>query len=111
MRRYETKQSRLEKIKRQKRSNLIVMIAAVIIVMAMSLVVMVGRRSLIDKNIEYEARKQELQLQIEKQEARSQSLEEYAKYVKTKKYVEEVAKNKFGMLYPNEVIFRPENSK
>ena len=36
--------------------------------------------------------------------------EEYKKYVKTKKFVEEIAKNKFGLLYPDEIIFRSEGS-
>ena len=30
------------------------------------------------------------------------------KYIKTKKFVEEVAKDKFGLLYPNEIMFKPE---
>ena len=35
---------------------------------------------------------------------RQKELEEYKKYVKTKKFVEEVAKNKFGLLYPDEIL-------
>ena len=36
-------------------------------------------------------------------------LEEYKKYVKTKKFVEEVAKNKFGLLYPDEILIKPDD--
>ena len=31
------------------------------------------------------------------------------KYIQTKKFAEEVAKDKFGMIYPDELVFKPEN--
>ena len=40
---------------------------------------------------------------------RQKELEEYKKYVKTKKFVEEVAKNKFGLLYPDEILIKPDD--
>ena len=33
-------------------------------------------------------------------------LEEFATYTKTKKYAEEVAKDKLGLVYENEIIFQ-----
>lgn len=48
-----------------------------------------------------------LSQQIAEQESRSDSLDEYKKYVKTKKYVEEIAKEKFGLIYPDELVFKP----
>ena len=39
-----------------------------------------------------------------------EELEERAVYVKTKAYVEEMAK-KLGLVYPDEVIFKPEEEK
>ena len=41
-------------------------------------------------------------------EERKAELEEYEKYVQTKKYVEEVAREKLGLVYENEIIFKPE---
>ena len=35
-------------------------------------------------------------------------LEEYEKYTKTAKYVEEVAKEKLGLVYEDEIIFQAE---
>ena len=43
------------------------------------------------------------------QQQRQKELEEYKKYVKTKKFVEEVAKNKFGLLYPDEILIKPDD--
>ena len=43
------------------------------------------------------------------QQQRQKELEEYKKYVKTEKFVEEVAKNKFGLLYPDEILIKPDD--
>ena len=91
MRKFETKQGRQARLKRQRRSNILAM-------------------ALDAKGREYNSRREELSQQIAEEESRSQSLEEYKKYVKTKKFVEEIAKNKFGLLYPDEIIFRSEGS-
>lgn len=109
MRKFETKQGKQARLKKQRRSNIIAMLAAIVIVFALSIIVLSGRKELSARNEEYESRRVELSQQIAQEESRSQSIEEYRKYVKTKKYVEDMAKNKFGLLYPDEIIFRSEN--
>lgn len=54
----------------------------------------------------YAAREEELLQQIAVEEARAKELEEFATYTKTKKYAEEVAKDKLGLVYENEIIFQ-----
>ncbi len=49
-----------------------------------------------------------LQQQYDLEVSRAQQLEEKRIYVKTKKYVEEVAKQ-LGLVYPNEVIYKPQD--
>ena len=39
---------------------------------------------------------------------RAEDIEEYGKYTKTTKFVEEVAKDKLGLVYEGEIIFKPE---
>ena len=51
----------------------------------------------------------ELESQIEAEEKKSEELEEYKKYVQTKKYAEEVAKEKLGLVYEDEIIFKAED--
>ena len=46
---------------------------------------------------------------MEEQQQRTKDLEEYKKYIQTKKFVEDMAKDKFGLIYPDELVFRPEN--
>ena len=50
-----------------------------------------------------------LESQIEAEEKKSEELEEYSKYVQTKKYAEEVAKEKLGLVYEDEIIFKAED--
>ena len=46
---------------------------------------------------------------IEQEYARAEELKELATYTKTKKYAEEVAKDKLGLVYENEIIFKETN--
>lgn len=46
---------------------------------------------------------------IELEEARSEELVDLDAYTKTKKYVEEVAKDKLGLVYEDEIIFQEVN--
>ena len=50
--------------------------------------------------------KDKLMAQIEDEEKRTLELEELRVYVKTMKYVEERAKQ-LGLVYPNEIIYKP----
>lgn len=85
-------------------------------VMAISFVVMMlfavmafKSMELREKNEAYIEREKILMEQIAAEEQRQLELAEYEKYVKTKKYVEEVAREKLGLVYENEIIFKPEN--
>ena len=54
----------------------------------------------------YEAREAALEADIEAEKDRNQDIEEQRKYMQTKKYVEEVAREKLGLVYPNETIYK-----
>ena len=43
------------------------------------------------------------------EQARTEEIKEYEKYTQTKKYVEEIAKNKLGLVYEGEIIFKDVN--
>lgn len=49
-----------------------------------------------------------LESQIKVQEERAKELEELEKYMQTKKYMEEVAREKLGLVYPDEILIAPE---
>ena len=46
--------------------------------------------------------------EIEAEKLRTEEIAEYGKYTQTKKYVEELAKDKLGLVYDGEIIFKDE---
>ena len=54
----------------------------------------------------YISKEEALQRQIMEEEERKELLEEKKKYVTTNKYVEEVARDRLGFLYPDEVLLQ-----
>ena len=110
MRKYETKRSKELRIKRQKRSNAIAMFSAIAVVFLLSIVIWKGKQTLVERDSVNVSKIQELAQKMEEQEARSISLVEYKKYIQTKKYVEQIAKEKFGLVYPNEIVFKPSSN-
>ncbi len=61
------------------------------------------------QNANKQERIQELEAQIEAEDEKADEIEEYGKYVQTKKYAEEVAKEKLGLVYEDEIIFKAED--
>ena len=47
-----------------------------------------------------------LKQEIEEEELRSKSIEEYRAYTETDQFIEQVAREKLGLLYEGETIFR-----
>ena len=91
---------------RAKNENRLGMIIAMLAISIMTCVVGINSISLKQKEKAYAAREQELLQQISVEEERAKELEEFATYTKTKKYAEEVAKDKLGLVYEDEIIFQ-----
>lgn len=69
-------------------------------------VVSVSSISLRAKNQAYIAQEAELEEKIQAEEERSQEIEDLEEYVGTDEYVEQTAKEKLGLIYENEIIFK-----
>ncbi len=50
----------------------------------------------------------ELESQIEAEKQRAEEIEEYKKYTQTRGYIEKVAKEKLGLVYDGEIVFKHE---
>lgn len=61
--------------------------------------------------MEYQIREENLQAQVDKEKERSKELEEYRVYVQTKQYIEEVAKQKLGLVNPDEILLKPKKKE
>jgi cell division protein DivIC len=72
------------------------------------IVVSVGKHNISKRQAEYDKREARLLEQIEEENKRAEEITEYEKYTKTKKYAEEVAKEKLGLVKEDEIIFKEE---
>lgn len=79
------------------------------VVFLMLVFVSIASLGLRAQNVNKQERIEQLEAQIEAEEKRAEEIEEYSKYVQTKKYAEEVAKEKLGLVYEDEIIFKAED--
>ncbi len=91
---------------RKKRHNKFGMFLVTTVVAMMLIVVAIKSIELQQKLEAYQAKEQQLQEQIEAEQERTKEIEEYEKYTQTKKYIEEVAKDKLGLVHEDEIIFK-----
>ena len=83
--------------------------AIVGVVVLMLIFVSVASLSLRASNANRQEKIKELETSIEEEKEKAEEIEEYGKYVQTKKYAEEVAKEKLGLVYEDEIIFKAED--
>ncbi len=94
---------------RKKRQNRLGMILVTLVVIMLFVVILVKSIDLKEKKAAYDEKEIALEQQIEDEKARTDELIEYEKYTKTAKYVEEIAKEKLGLVYEDEIIFESED--
>lgn len=90
--------------KKNRRGRFIVTLSVVILISIFGLRIM----ELQAKSSEYEKEISALQKEYDNEVSRKNDLEEREKYMQTKKFVEEYAKERLGLIYPNEVVFKAE---
>lgn len=94
---------------RKKRQNRFGMFLVSVVVIMLLLVVAFNSIDLMAKKEAYQHKEAALLEQIAAEEERAQEIEEYEKYTHTKKYVEEVARDKLGLVYEGEILFKDED--
>lgn len=93
---------------RKKRQNRTGMVLVTIVVLMMLVVVTIKSVELRAKIDVYEQKEAALMQEIAEEKARTEAIEEYGKYTQTKKYVEEIAKDRLGLVYEGEILFKDE---
>jgi len=93
---------------RKKRQNRLGMFLVLTVVVMLMVVVAIKSVELQNKQETYLARQEQLEKQIAKEEQRTEDIKEFGKYTKTKKYAEEVAKDKLGLVKDDEIVFKYE---
>lgn len=92
-----------------KKSNIFITLIIALAVIAVCIFFKIQVRDIKADNIKSQKIIEELNHKIETEKDRTKELEEYSKYVKTKQFVELMARNKLGLVYPNEIIFKNDN--
>jgi len=87
------------------------MILVVLVVSILMIVVAVKGMELMNTLSELEAMETVLEERITEQINRADEIAEYEKYTQTRKFIEEIAKDKLGLVYGDEIIFRNSESK
>lgn len=94
---------------RKKTQNRLAMVLVICVVLMLAVVVFVKCLELNEKQRAYAAREAELIEQIQAEEMRKQDIAEYEKYTHTMKYIEDIAKDRLGLVYEGEIVFKEEN--
>ena len=102
------KRSRRRRLRRGMRGHRQSVFAIIAVLVLLVAVVSVNAMTLRAKEKSYQAQEMELAEQIEEEKARAKEIDELEKYVGTDEYVEEVAKDKLGLVHENEIIFKAE---
>ena len=92
--------------KRRRFQNRAGIVWASIVVLILVTVVSIKSVGLMQKASEYQAKEAALMEQIEYETLRSEEIAEFERYTETRKYIEDTAKEKLGLVYPGEIIFK-----
>ncbi len=98
--------------KRRKRStrrqsrlaSMFIVVAVIVVCIASALKI----SDLYHQSKELSYTEKSLETKIEQTELERQELEAQEQYMQTKQYIEDVAKEKLGLVYPDEIVIRPE---
>lgn len=93
--------------KRDRWGNRIAIVGITVVVASLAVVVNLKSTSMRKKELEYQIREEALEKQKTEEENRARELEEYRVYVQTKQYIEEIAKQKLGLVNPDEILLKP----
>lgn len=78
------------------------------VIALLSVMVFYNCMTLRAKEAVYSAKEQELEQLIAEETARTKEIEELEQYVGTDEYIEQIAKEKLGLIGENEIIFKAE---
>ena len=93
--------------KRKRTSRLRKILYSMFVVMFLA-IISISKFMLDDRLIQVKAKNEVVKTQLEDERKRTEELENLKLEIKTKKFIEETAREKFGLTYENEIVFEPE---
>lgn len=98
----------MRKSRRKSKAGFVLVLLVVLVVITVS---SMKAMSLHEKSEELAVTERQLEAQIETAREKAKELDNREKYMQTKRYVEDEAKNKLGLVYPDEIVIRPSEGK
>ncbi len=96
-------------MRRKKKNGTGIGIIAFVVLMLCA-IVSYRRISLAQEEEDAQIKIDRLEAQYQEEQDRTHEIEEYKAYTKTDKYKEDVARNKLGLVYEDEILFEPEEN-
>ncbi|MDO4294654.1 MAG: septum formation initiator family protein [bacterium] len=90
-------------------ANRITLIGAIGVVLILGVVVQIRMVDLKKTEIEYEDRVKILESRVAAESQKADELTQEETYVQTKEYIEKMAKERLGLVYPDEILLKPSN--
>lgn len=94
---------------RKRNQNRFSMMLVGLVVLLITVAVALRSVELTQRLDTYAEREAELLQQIDAEKQEAKEIEEFRKYTQTKRYVEEIAKEKLGLVYEGEILFKQED--
>ena len=87
--------------------NKVGMLTIAIVVVVLIVALLIQSNTLKKKIVSYTASNEELEYQIQAEKDRAKELELLPDYITSDEFVEKTAREKFGLVYEDEIIFKP----
>lgn len=85
------------------------MMGIAVVVLVLLVVLQIQSQKLTVKNSDYRVQKAELEQQIKDEKVRAGEIKDLKKYIDSDEYIEKIARDKLGLVYEDEIIFKAEN--
>ncbi len=85
------------------------MVAIAGIVMVLLVGLLMQSQKLSTQNAAYEAQKKSLEQQLRDEELRAAEIENLKEYVQSDEYIENIARDKLGLVFEDEILFQAED--
>ena len=93
--------------RKERLGNRMALVGITFVVISLAVVVNFRGAEIKEMDLAYQIRAENLSRQLEEEKERAQKLEEERIYVQTKEYIEKVAKEKLGLVNPDEILLKP----
>lgn len=94
--------------RRERLGNRMALVGVTFVVISLAVVVNFRGAELRKKDLSYQMREESLTKLLDQEKERAEKLEEERIYIQTKEYIEKVAKEKLGLVNPDEILLKPE---